>query len=174
MSFRTTKFGIFGLGHNRWLNLPYQTWELRPLGKNKVWFSLTASMAVLEFIIWEDQVCVSNIDNVTNHEEVRDALLNKFMRPKDLIKKLREANLDVFPEIDSYAYVDGILVKHWETEDHLYQCMALVGTAYNFQWSRWNMLAGREKLIYQFRERHGTSSPVCRAKKSLKIECGNS
>jgi len=34
---------------------------------------------------------------------------------------MRFHGLDLFPEIDSYAYVDGVLVKHFEAEDHLYQ-----------------------------------------------------
>jgi hypothetical protein len=41
-----------------------------------------------------------------------------------------------------------------------YRCMALVSSAFNFQWSRWNLLAGRQKMIYQMRERHGASTPV--------------
>lgn len=52
MSFRTTKFGIIGLAHNRWSNLPYQSWEIRPTGgPNSVIFILTAAMAVVEFTI---------------------------------------------------------------------------------------------------------------------------
>ena len=38
-----------------------------------------------------------------------------------LMKALRYHGLDVFPELDSYAYVDGILLKHIATEEHLYQ-----------------------------------------------------
>ena len=37
------------------------------------------------------------------------------------MKALRYHGLDVFPELDSYAYVDGILLKHIATEEHLYQ-----------------------------------------------------
>ena len=51
LSFKTTMFGIIGLGHNRWSNLPYQSWELRPNGQNGAILSLMAAMAVVEFTV---------------------------------------------------------------------------------------------------------------------------
>jgi cancer susceptibility candidate protein 1 len=51
LSFRTVRFGNFAFGHNRWSNLPYQSWELRPMGRDKVCFSLIAAIAVIEFIV---------------------------------------------------------------------------------------------------------------------------
>lgn len=39
--------------------------------------------------------------------------------------------------------------------------MAVVSSAFNFQWSRWNLLAGRDRMVYQMRQRlHGSASPV--------------
>jgi hypothetical protein len=38
--------------------------------------------------------------------------------------------------------------------------MAIGAAAYNFHWSRWNLLAGRNKMVYQIRERLGTTTPV--------------
>lgn len=37
------------------------------------------------------------------------------------MQAMRHHGLDLFPEFDSYAYVDGVLVKDVAAEDHLYQ-----------------------------------------------------
>ena len=65
---------------------------------------------------------------------------------------LQRHGLDLFPEEDSYLYIEGSSLKHQPCEKHLYWCMALVGAAYGFSSSRWNLLAGAENLVLQFRE----------------------
>ncbi|CAG7823625.1 unnamed protein product [Allacma fusca] len=197
LTLRTSKFGIIGLGHNRYFkskelkqlilfvgilraattiknqhiiyciqiisrifsNLPYQSFELKPAGKNRCVFSLMAAMTAIEFTFENELVCVSSLQNVSNSDVVEASVLNKYMRPRHLIKALRYHGLDVFPELDSYAYVDGVLLKHIETEEHMYQCMAVLSPSYNFHWSRWNLLAGRERMVFQMRERLGTTTP---------------
>lgn len=47
----------------------------------------------------------------------------------------------------------GLPLKDIQTEQHLYNCMALTANALNFSWSRWNLLSGYEKLIMQYREK---------------------
>jgi hypothetical protein len=56
------------------------------LGKDKVSFSLTAAIAVVDFIVMGDLICVSALSNVTNSGEVEKALVDKYMKPKQLIK----------------------------------------------------------------------------------------
>jgi hypothetical protein len=34
---------------------------------------------------------------------------------------MRYHGLEVFPEFDSYAYMDRVLIKQYDIEDHLYQ-----------------------------------------------------
>ena len=65
---------------------------------------------------------------------------------------LQRHGLDLFPEEDSYLYIEGTSLKHQPCEKHLYWCMALVGNAYGFSSSRWNLLAGAENLVLQFKE----------------------
>ena len=65
---------------------------------------------------------------------------------------LQRHGLDLFPEEDSYLYIEGSSLKHQPCEKHLYWCMALVGNAYGFSSSRWNLLAGAENLVLQFKE----------------------
>jgi len=38
------------------------------------------------YLIQGDVICVSSLQNVTNSEEVEKAILNKYMKPKLLIK----------------------------------------------------------------------------------------
>ncbi|XP_035704098.1 protein CASC1-like [Folsomia candida] len=141
-------------------------------------FSLIAAIAVIEFIVMGDLICISSLSNVANSSEVEASLINKYMKPHILIKAMRHHGLDLFPEFDSYAYVDGVLVKDVAAEDHLYQCMAVVSSAFNFQWSRWNLLAGRDRMVYQMRQRlHGSASPgnysmvLTTPTKSIRIDC---
>lgn len=65
---------------------------------------------------------------------------------------MQSRGLDVFPEEDSYLYIEGSSLKHQPCEKHLYWCMALVGNAYGFDSSRWNLLAGAENMVLQFKE----------------------
>lgn len=65
---------------------------------------------------------------------------------------MQTGGVDVFPPSDAFCYVEGAVPKHRVAEDHLYHCMAMVSTSYNFAWSRWNLLAGRRNMVLQMRE----------------------
>ncbi|PSN29537.1 hypothetical protein C0J52_25167, partial [Blattella germanica] len=69
-----------------------------------------------------------------------------------IIKVLVNGGVDLFPAHDAYCYIDGATPKHRAAEDHLYHCMAMFSTIYNFCWSRWNLLAGRRNIVLQMRE----------------------
>ncbi|GLG93981.1 Uncharacterized protein GBIM_01287 [Gryllus bimaculatus] len=68
------------------------------------------------------------------------------------VKIMQRGGVDIFPDRDAYCYVEGSASKHRVAEDHLYHCMALFSTSHNFTWSRWNLLAGRRKMVLQMRE----------------------
>lgn len=48
---RTTRLGVMGLAMNRFANLPFQSWELKPQGPNAVSLTLIAAVVVAEFTI---------------------------------------------------------------------------------------------------------------------------
>lgn len=65
---------------------------------------------------------------------------------------MRNCGADVFPEFDAFCYTEGTCEKHWPMERHLYYNMAQLSNSFNFAWSRWNLLAGRRRIVMQMRE----------------------
>lgn len=68
-----------------------------------------------------------------------------------MLQTLQFYGINLFPDRDSYCYIDGLPNKHRATEQHLYRCMSLVAPAIQFAWSRWNLLAGQTKLVFQMK-----------------------
>ncbi|XP_068243751.1 dynein axonemal intermediate chain 7-like [Palaemon carinicauda] len=149
MQFRTTRLGVMGLAMNRYANLPFQSWELKPRGGDAVSLTLTAAVVQAEFTIMEGNVQLANLQD--GARAALSHLYNKPMKPKTLIRTLQFYGINLFPDRDSYCYIDGLPSKHRPTEQHLYSCMAFVAPAINFAWSRWNLLAGQNKLVFQMK-----------------------
>ncbi|XP_024936813.1 protein CASC1 isoform X2 [Cephus cinctus] len=145
INFRTGRLGVHGLAGFRFINLPFQSWELKPeMGKGNgggVILSITAAIVQAEFIVREDLVCLHSLIGGTT-----TALQNI---------KMREGGCDLFPERDAYSYVKGLPVKHPVAEKHLQTCMGLLCTAFNFSWSRWNATCSPRQIVMQFKELHG-------------------
>ena len=70
---------------------------------------------------------------------------------ENLLQTLEFYGIKLFPNRDSYCYVDGLPLKDRPTEQHLYKSMALTCTVYNTAWSRWNLLAGEYNLVFQLK-----------------------
>lgn len=45
LTFKSRHFGVFCLTQDSHLNMPFQMWELKPLGPNHVLFTITAAIA---------------------------------------------------------------------------------------------------------------------------------
>ncbi|XP_047487265.1 dynein axonemal intermediate chain 7 homolog [Penaeus chinensis] len=157
MQVRTMRLGVMGLAMNRYANLPFQSWELKPKGASSVTLTLIAAVVVADFTITvkacpcvrEGQVCLANLQD--GARTALSHLYGKNMKPGALIKTLQFYGINLFPDRDSYCYIDGLPTKHRPTEQHLYRCMALVAPAVHFAWSRWNLLAGKTKLVFQMK-----------------------
>lgn len=150
LSFKTGRMAPVGLATFRFVNLPYQTWELRPDWKGPpggVFFSITAATVIIEFIIRGNKVCMNQLQNATS-TALQD-IVGIFYPPHQLMRLMREGGIDLFPQHDAYLYVEGVTQKQYIAENHLYNCMALFSTTYNFSWSRWNLLAGRNNMVMQ-------------------------
>jgi hypothetical protein len=68
---------------------------------------------------------------------------------------LQEYGVNLKPEADSPLYIEGLPIKDLATEAHLYRTMALTVPSNHYAWSRWNLLAGPEKLVIQYKEKIG-------------------
>lgn len=151
LSFRTISFGIFALSAFRFSNLPLQSWELSPVGKNKAVITLSAAAVQAEFEIGEGTVTL--IKFASGNKPPVKGIQDRPMTLAELIKEMRRQGVDIFPDHDSHCYIEGLPLKDIQTERHLYNCMALTANALSYSWSRWNLLSGYDKLIMQFREK---------------------
>ncbi|KAK2583902.1 hypothetical protein KPH14_001173 [Odynerus spinipes] len=157
ITFRTGRMGIHGLAAYKFINLPFQSWELKPeMGRNSgggVVLNVTAATVQAEFIVREDFVCLNSmaggISSALQH------IIGEYMKLQILIDKMREAGCDLFPERDAASYVKGLPMKHPVAEKHLQECMGLLCTAYTFSWSRWNVTRSPREIVLQFKELHG-------------------
>ncbi|XP_037070537.1 dynein intermediate chain CFAP94, axonemal-like [Pollicipes pollicipes] len=147
---RTLRLGLFGLAVNRFSNLPYQSWAFTPTGVASAELSITAAVATVHLLVQDD--LVSLIQVTGGSSDCLEAFYKQPMKPEKLKQVMQRHGLDLFPEEDSYLYIEGSSLKHQPCEKHLYWCMALVGNAYGFSSSRWNLLAGADNLVLQFRE----------------------
>jgi hypothetical protein len=55
---------------------------------------------------------------------------------KDVIHRMRRGGVDLFPEVDTFVYVEGAPFKNIVLERHLYHCISLLSTTHTFTWSR--------------------------------------
>ncbi|XP_011635025.1 axonemal 84 kDa protein-like [Pogonomyrmex barbatus] len=157
ITFRTGRLGVHGLATLKFINIPFQSWELKPeIGRNArggIVLNVSAAIVQAEFIVREDLVCLNSLAGgmSTGLKEI----IGEYMKLHILIKKMRDAGCDLFPERDAFSYVKALPVKHPVTERHLRECMGLLCTAYAFSWSRWNANRNSREIVIQFKELHG-------------------
>ncbi|XP_050328523.1 dynein axonemal intermediate chain 7 [Bactrocera neohumeralis] len=152
LQFRTGRLGIFGLAMNRYSNMPYQTWEIKPDFKSPgtIFFSFTASIISLDMNITSAGYCVNNFQGGST-PAIND-MLGKTLSLAELKSILIAAAVDIFPEPDTFCYTEGTCEKNFVMEMHLYACISTLVQSHNFSWSRWNLLAGSRTIVLLMRE----------------------
>lgn len=157
MTFRTGRLGVHGLATFKFINIPFQSWELKPeIGRNArdgIVLNVSAAIVQAEFIVREDLVCLNSLAG--GMSTALKEIIGEYMKLHILIEKMRDVGCDLFPERDAFSYVKALPVKHPVTERHLRECMALLCTAYTFSWSRWNASRNSREIVIQFKELHG-------------------
>ena len=101
ITFRLERFGIFTLIQDRHINMPFQSWEIRPLDANHINIHIVAAIAEVEIEI-KDNLCA--LVKPDDKSEVAH-LLNKFMPLPKFIEAMSNAGINLFPEPDSYKFV---------------------------------------------------------------------
>ncbi|EDW07762.1 dynein axonemal intermediate chain 7 isoform X1 [Drosophila mojavensis] len=152
IQFRTGRLGIFGFALNKYSNMPYQTWDLRPDMKNPgtIFFSLTASLISLEMTITEAGYTVHNFQGGST-QGLTD-MLGKTLSLSELKATLILSAVDIFPDEDAFCYTEGSCEKNFVMEMHTYACISTLALSHNFSWSRWNLLAGSRTAVLLIRE----------------------
>ncbi|XP_034947432.1 axonemal 84 kDa protein-like isoform X2 [Chelonus insularis] len=155
ITFRTGRLGIHGLAAFKFVNLPFQSWEMRPEpGKlGGVTLNISAAVVQVEFIVKDNLVCLNSV--VGGPASAFQDLIGKYMKLEFLIRQMRAGGCDMFPEEDAFSYIKGLSVKHPVVKKHLQACMGLLCTAYMFAWSRWNATVTARQIVMQIKELHG-------------------
>lgn len=143
--FKTAYFGSMALFQDAHINMPFQSWEIRPHKTNAALLTIIAAISEIEIEIKDGMCCLSKPDDKPELEKIR----NKWMTPKELIKTLRRSGLNIFPAEDSQKYV-SVQNKHPVIETWCYEQMAMVSSAVAFSYSKWNAeTQDREKVLFQ-------------------------
>ncbi|XP_072047400.1 LOW QUALITY PROTEIN: dynein axonemal intermediate chain 7 homolog [Amphiura filiformis] len=147
LSFKTVNFGPLACIQDKHINMPFQSWELRPIGADHARFTIIAAIIEAEIEIKGPLCCFKQTADSDFRSEL-DAIRGKWMEPRELIKVLKNTGVNLFPEDDSKKYV-SISEKDPDVENGLYQQMALTASHFAYSWSKWNTESGTERIILQ-------------------------
>ncbi|CAG2234316.1 CASC1 [Mytilus edulis] len=165
-SFKTAYYGNMALLQDTHQNMPFQCWDIRPHKTNAAVFSITAAIAEIEIEIKDAMCCLSKYKPEERPE--LDHIMNKWVTPKELIKLMRLAGVNVFPAEDSSKYV-SIRNKHPIIVDKLYQQIALTASSMAYASSRWNNEEDEEEEEEGEKKEGEKEEPVVGGGKSEKV-----
>ncbi|XP_066856669.1 dynein axonemal intermediate chain 7 isoform X4 [Anser cygnoides] len=149
ITFEMGAFYTIALLQNVHLNMPYQAWELRPMGINEALLTVTTVFAEVQIQIKGKQCMVAAV--TVEEKDVLSHLTGKWMCPVTLRKVLKEAGVNIFPGEYSYKYV-SVNKKAPLIEVRAYQQMALVASTFAFGWSKWNLESGQDQVVFKVSE----------------------
>uniref|UniRef100_H2NJA6 Dynein axonemal intermediate chain 7 n=3 Tax=Pongo abelii TaxID=9601 RepID=H2NJA6_PONAB len=149
VTFSLDTFGPVTLIQDAHINMPYQSWELRPLDVNKVLLTVTTVFTEIQIQIKENLCMLSSI-KLKDKKHI-SILEGTWMTPIPFIIALKEAGLNIFPTRHSHFYV-VINNKVPLVEVKAYRQMALLSSAFAFGWSKWNLLCNSTKVVFKVRE----------------------
>ncbi|XP_063960514.1 dynein axonemal intermediate chain 7-like isoform X1 [Lytechinus pictus] len=145
LSFKTIKFGPLACIQDKHINMPFQSWELFPLGVNHARFTIIAAILEVEIEI-KDHLCCFRQAGESDPKPELESISNKWMEPPQLIETMKKAGVNVFPEEDSKKYV-SVCDKDEQTEGAAYDQMALTASHFAYSWSKWNAETSPDKII---------------------------
>ncbi|XP_071672110.1 dynein axonemal intermediate chain 7 isoform X3 [Patagioenas fasciata] len=149
VTFAMSAFYTVALLQDAHLNMPYQAWELRPTGVDEAILVVAAVFATIRIHIKGNQCMLSSV--VVEKKNVLSHITGKWISPVDLRALLKKAGVNIFPGEYSHKYV-SVSQKAPLAEVRAYQQMALVASAFAFAWSKWNLEAGQEQVVFKVSE----------------------
>ncbi|XP_039203321.1 dynein intermediate chain CFAP94, axonemal isoform X2 [Crotalus tigris] len=147
VSFRMNGFFTVTLLQDAHLNMPYQAWELQPVGPDRAIFTILTTFAEVQIHIKESQCMIYSVATVEDSDLLM-GLREKWMTPMALLMLLKRAGMNIFPAEYSSKYV-SVNKKTLLAEIMVYQQMSLVATSFAFGWSKWNLKSGENNLVFK-------------------------
>ncbi|XP_038125819.1 dynein intermediate chain CFAP94, axonemal isoform X2 [Cyprinodon tularosa] len=151
ISFKMETFQTFALMQKTYANLPFQGWELQPLGQDSLLFTIKGAIFDITITIKNDQ-CMLQLEQ----QRGLSHLVGKWMSGHALQKAMLKAGVNIFVNEHTHKYV-SFCRKESLTEQVVYKQMALFASACAFSWSKWNAKCGEEHLVLQVCEHHDPS-----------------
>ncbi|KAL1775914.1 CASC1 isoform X2 [Sigmodon hispidus] len=149
LTFNLDTLGPVTLIQDAHINMPYQSWELRPLGVNRALLTVTTLFTELQIHIKENLCMLASVK--LRGQEHLCHLEGKWMTPVPFILALKEAGLNIFPTVYSHFYV-LTNNKLPLVEVKAYRQMALLSSAFAFGWSKWNMACNSTRVVFKVKE----------------------
>ncbi|KAM6383690.1 dynein axonemal intermediate chain 7 isoform 3-T3 [Alca torda] len=149
ITFEMDAFYTIALLQDAHCNMLYHAWELRPTGMDEALLRVTTAFATVQIQIKGHQCMLSSV--AVEEKHVLSHATGKWASPLDLRAVLKKAGVNIFPGEYSYKYV-SVNKKAPLAEVRAYQQMALVASAFAFAWSKWNLEAGQEKVVFKVSE----------------------
>nr|XP_056702592.1 dynein axonemal intermediate chain 7 [Euleptes europaea] len=147
ISFKMTSFGTITLLQDAHINMPYQSWELRPHGPDQAVLMVLTTFAEVQIQIEKNQCMLISVTTMEDADLLSN-LRGKWMPPLALAYALRQAGMNIFPAEYSSKYV-SLNRKILDAELTCYQQMALVASAFAFGWSKWNWHCGEDQIVFK-------------------------
>lgn len=105
-------------------------------------------MARIELIVTDDAYKIQAITDKMHQN------LNGFdstpMKLNELMQCLDQFGMNIFVPVDAHFYVNGIVRKHDEMEQHIYKCLAYFCTTHSFLHSKFNKMFNRRTCFLEF------------------------
>ncbi|KAF5890790.1 protein CASC1-like, partial [Clarias magur] len=143
MSFKMDAFCPFTLLQETHINMPFQSWELRPRGQDSVALTITAALTEVRISVQGNQ-CMLEMD----HAPALNHILGKWMSLPALQRTMTHAGVNIFVQEYSDKYVK-VNAKDPLIEHTVYEQMALVSSVFAFARSQWNTRCGQEHVVLQ-------------------------
>ncbi|XP_068442199.1 dynein axonemal intermediate chain 7 isoform X2 [Clinocottus analis] len=149
ISFSMESFHAFVLLQDTYANLPFQSWELRPLGQDSALFTINGALVDISITIQDNQCMLQS-----EREGGLAHLIGKWMSVPVLQSAMLNAGINIFVSeyTDKYVSTCG---KDPLVEHAAYEQMALFAAACAFSRSKWNGNCGAEHLVMQVCEHLG-------------------
>ncbi|NWX49193.1 CASC1 protein, partial [Steatornis caripensis] len=149
IAFEMGAFYTIALLQDVHLNMPYQAWELRPISTDEAQLLVRTVFAAIQIQIKGNHCMLSSV--VVEEKDVLSHVTGKWISPLDLQTVLKKAGVNIFPGEHSHKHV-SVNKKAPIAEVRAYRQMALVASAFAFAWSKWNLEAGPEQVVFKVRE----------------------
>ncbi|XP_025021940.1 protein CASC1 [Python bivittatus] len=147
ISFKMNGFFTVTLLQDAHLNMPYQCWELLPIGPDKAVLTILTTFAEVQIHIKDNQCMLYSVATVEDSDLLL-GLREKWMTPMALMVTLKRAGMNIFPAEYSTKYV-SVNKKSLLAEIMVYQQMSLVATSFAFGWSKWNLRSGEDNVVFK-------------------------